>query len=254
MNKYYLYSFNQFYNHDKICITYTSNKLNKWDLIMSKNEYLLVLWTEISFQENYNYEISLWEINLLEKKLLDSNSLQMINHIVYHYYTTYKNVVPLYLWNEIETLINKKTTKNNNNNEYCLKYLWKYCFDIDYQTKWTTIVLLPDLWTIKNCIIKNKDKITIKELISSSTINQKINNFWLIKNWYYKNVFISPAWLFYPRKKIEQIIIIDSHKWYYKNQQDPRYNSVNLCKYLGNIHNIKVNEYWLSLVTDQFKD
>ncbi|MDR0651047.1 MAG: hypothetical protein LBG59_06750 [Candidatus Peribacteria bacterium] len=48
--------------------------------------------------------------------------------------------------------------------------------------------------------------------------------------------------VFQPYKHLKKIFLIDPHKWYYHNQQDPRYSLVSVVQRMGEEYGAEVKK------------
>lgn len=247
-NKIYLYCFDQYFWFDRICYFETDQKLTLGTLIKNNNYHYLILWKHISFQENYTQQIKLDWFEIIENSLLSKNVINLINYITYTYYTTYKNTIPLFLWNDINYLLKKQSIKLKSiKDNYKIIHKWFYWFELWEKSNWQTLIITPDIRTMRNLLLPNISQESTIFLHWQTSINQKSIAFWWIKKWIYKNIICTHSQIFFDRKKLDQIIIIDSHKWYYKNQQDPRYNTVQIIKKFQEIYKCDFVNKWYEL-------
>ena len=93
------------------------------------------------------------------------------------------------------------------------------------------LIVVPDLWAMENILTpKNVEKVypmsTYKQFF---VFQQKIKfetKTYMMTHW---NVFAD--W-----ENLWHIIMVDPHKWYYKNQQDPRYQTTSVLKKMADIY------------------
>lgn len=224
----YLYAFTLYAGQDRV-FQYQGleKKLNfsEGDLIQIQEQYFLVLWNQISFQEQYsNIPTMSGVVQIIQKRLLTEKTIQLMHRMVYQRYTTYKSVMKYFLSKDIPSLL-KKATKSwkRKYKKYFLQMQWKsYEISPDGQT----LIIFPDLWTLYNTlpesILAEKN---LAVLHSSSTQNQKDKAWRWIKQWQIQILATTYAQIFQDFSKLQNIIQIDPHKWYYANQQDPRYKT-----------------------------
>ncbi len=139
--------------------------------------------------------------------------------MVKQYFTTYKNVIKLFLPElNIEKLLKYKITKSEKSSQ--------------------SLIIFPDLRTAYNNIDNN-----IKNNIfySWKTTISKLKLFWWIKKWKIKELYCTHSQIFQDRNNLKNITIYYPHRWYYKNQKDPRYNTKEIVKKLAEIHWAKLN-------------
>ncbi len=102
----YYFHFTHFAGHDRV---FSSDHRfgEPGDLLRVGVEYMLVLGEEIAWKEQHT---KVWKSNLQPEVilpgLLSENSLTMVHRMVEHRFTTYKNVVPLWVGDVDELLKN----------------------------------------------------------------------------------------------------------------------------------------------------
>ena len=245
----YLYGFTKYAWSDKIWkIPW---KLKAWDLFLLWEDYYLSLGDEISFFEQYVYEIREPEskFQLIEKNLISKDTIQFINYMVYEWYCPYYNIMKYFLPQEIDKLIERKLAKK----KVCAP-LWKGLPDesgwgfLQSWVKisnegglwldWQTLIVFPDLWTLINMTddeFRKKDR--VDTLLSTNTQNQKDKSRRNIKLWNIKVIFATHSEIFQNYKDLKKIIIFYPHKRYYSNQQDPRYKTLAVVQKMKEIYN-----------------
>jgi primosomal protein N' len=102
-------------------------------------------------------------------------------------------------------------------------------------------MVFPDLRTIYNMMDdKNFEKPWTSFLHAKQTQNQKDKERWAIKNGQSERIIASPSEIFQDFKNLEKIIFIDPHKWYYANQQDPRYKVAAVLERMKKIYDVEI--------------
>jgi primosomal protein N' len=234
--KNYLYWFNQYAWYDKIFI-YDKDDFNydEWDIIKDWENLFLVLWKEISFSENYNTIYNkTTDFSIIEEWLLKKETINIINRMVYEWYTSYKNVIKLFCNPEIEKLLIKKPQKISKKIWEC--HLWKHC--IESKKGEQILIIVPDIRSYNNIIEQSKFKWIF--LYSLDTQNKKDSNRWKIKTWEESLIVSTSSEIFQDYNNLKEIIFIEPQKWYYESQQDPRYKIETVIKKLWEEYNTKI--------------
>lgn len=254
----YLYGFNKYAWVDKVWKTDWDFK--SWDLLKVWEDFYLSLSSEVSFSEQYVYSLKsdISKTQIIEKKLLNKQTLKLLHRMVYQRYSTYKNVIKLFLPQEIEKLIDKKITKrnkkNNNTSQNVLPQTpskgtasnYKYSFPLEGMLlaelggvkteNWQTLIVFPDLRTLINLTTSDfREQSWVDTLLSTNTQNQKDKSRRNIKNGNTQVILATHSEIFQNYKDLQKIIIIRPHKRYYSNQQDPRYKTLQVVKKLSEI-------------------
>lgn len=216
----YLYWFTKYAWSDKIWKV--PWKLRAWDLFLFWDEYYLSLWDEISFFEQYVYEIREPEekFKLIEKNLISKETIRFINYMVYERYCPYYNVMKYFLPQEIDKLVERKVAKKKDNT-----------------SQWQTLIIFPDLWTLINLTDDEfRKKPWVDTLLSTNTQNQKDKSRWNIKMWNTKIIYATHSEIFQNYNDLKKITIYYPHKRYYANQQDPRYKTLSVVQKMSEIY------------------
>ncbi len=245
----YLYWFTKYAGSDKI--RKTDHKFKSGDLLKLWQEYFLVLWPEVSFAEQYVYQLKEDEskYEIIEKKFLNKQTIELIHRMVYRRYAPYYNVVPkLFLPTEVEKLVDRKVSKKSKTTMSSSSEAKDILFFLNLDSKkisfpqdWQTLVVFPDLRTLINL---TDEKFTSQQwvdvLLSSNTQNQKDKSRRNIKNGNTNIILATHSEIFQNYKDLQKIIIIRPHKRYYANQQDPRYKTLDVVKKLSEIRNCEL--------------
>lgn len=76
----------------------------------------------------------------------------------------------------------------------------------------------------------------IDVLLSTNTQNQKDKSRWNIKQWNTNIIIATHSEIFQDYKNLKKIVIFYPHKWYYSNQQDPRYKTLAVVQKMSEIY------------------
>ncbi len=258
----YLYWFTKYAWSDKI--RKISWKMKAWNLFLFWEDYYLSLGDEVSFFEQYVYEIREPEekFKLIEKNLISKETIQFINYMVYERYCPYYNVMKYFLPQEIDKLVERKIWKKKS----CAP-LWNglpegvEIFTPIYPKNpsspdesgstsflkggqnfdWQTLIVFPDLRTLMNMTNDEfRKQPWVDTLLSTNTQNQKDKSRWNIKMWNTKVIFATHSEIFQNYNDLKKIIIFYPHKRYYANQQDPRYKTLAVVQEMSEIYGCKL--------------
>jgi len=260
----YLYWFTNYAWSDKIWKI--SWKLKAWDLFQFGEDYYLSLGDEISFFEQYVYEIREIEdkFKLIEKNLISKETIQFINYMVYERYCPYYNVMKYFLPQEIDKLVERKIWKKKSAslikggpalagegfnflvNKIPPTPLIKGgdlkdggipLTEGGQSIDWQTLIVFPDLRTLINMTDDEfRKQPWVDTLLSTNTQNQKDKSRWNIKLGNTKFIFATHSEIFQNYNNLKKIIIFYPHKRYYANQQDPRYKTLAVVQKMSEIY------------------
>jgi len=213
----------------------------------SKDNYYLVLWQTIHRDHLYKIGQAPAQLTSLlvkgggrrpEDLLLSSPTIQLIHHLTHEYYTTYVNIIKLFLPSDIEKLIKKSLpasslTKGERPEGSTLGV------DPKGGGFKQNLIIMPDRRTIINK--QSEYNYTIDQAFGSQhTSLQDIKLFWNIKAWLTSQLVCTPGECFRDYRDLAQITLIDPHKRYYKSQQEPRYDIMRVCELMAHY-------YWATL-------
>ncbi|HRX64296.1 MAG TPA: hypothetical protein P5060_04300 [Candidatus Absconditabacterales bacterium] len=230
----YLYGFKKYAGIDKIWKSEFKSK--DGDLIQFGDDFYLVLGKEVSFFEQYPYgvQIDTEKVKIIHKKLLNKQTLSLLHRMVYQRYSTYKNVVKLFLPEEVEKLIDKKIPKKLKNTTTLNFSL--FTFNGILSSGGQNLIVFPDLRTLMNLTTEEfRNQKGVDTLLSTNTQSQKDKSWRNIKNGNTSIILATHSEIFQNYKDLQKIIIIRPHKRYYSNQKDPRYKTLDVVKKLSEI-------------------
>lgn len=248
----YIYAQNSFIGQDKVVkITTDFEGIKPWMMLRTEKDYLLALGDSLSFPSLYDQEEQLSAKEILETTpLLSNKCIEIIHYLVYRNYTVYRNIVPFFVGNDMEILMKKKSSSKKKPEFFQLMLWWhKYSFD-NKLSSWQQLLVFPDLWTIQNFYQIHQDSLdkdTVLILSWASTSIAVAKAFRAIKNWQISTVLTTHSQLFFDRCDLKSITIFDSHKWYYKSQQDPRYRTPDVLQKMSELYWAKFEEIGLKL-------
>ena len=208
-------------------------KVKAGDLLVFGNQYFLALGETLSFSEHYNH-LTTTQAELVYKEFLSAPALQLFHWMVETYYTTYKSVVRLFFAHDIEKLLEREgKLKAQSLKPIARLDTWKFHCSLD----WQTLIVFPDLWTMFNATDAwFREDIAVAFLSSTQTEKQKSVHRWEIKKWVKSVIVCTYAEIFQDFHNLKKIIFVDPHKWYYANQQDPRYKVGDVLEEMKNLY------------------
>lgn len=247
---------------NKFDITYTIKtdlKFLIWDLIKINNDFFLIKDTKAKWN-NIEGKISyIWN-------LFQPRTIYFQEFFSKYWYSYFFKIFNLFIQEEIyierfKLPKIKKAKKFNIDTTYISEYsnienYWKYLkmwddsieivnYDFFKNFKplnWQNLFVFPDLWSI-SCFVENI-KFEYNLLDVSWTNLSRIKHFFQIKFWKEKNIITTSAWIFQDWYDLKSIFVFDPYKWYYKNQQNPRYYIPDVAKQIKFFYWVK-NLYYV---------
>ena len=214
-------------------------KVKAGDLLVFGNQYFLALGETLSFSEQYQHLATI-QAELVYKEFLSPSALNLFHWMVETYYTTYKSVVRLFFANDIQRLLEReaklnKITKNWPKLASLPIKIEQNKFSLSLERQ--TLIVFPDLWTMYNMSNEAfREHPAVACLSSTQSQNQKDVHRWEIKKWLKSVIICTYAEIFQDFQDLKKIIFVDPHKWYYANQQDPRYKVGDVIEEMKNLY------------------
>lgn len=228
-------------------------KFLKWDLIQLEQELFLVK------DNKQNWKTIKWNVVYLWN-LFEPRTIEFQEFFQKYRFCWYFKVFGLYIkdyWKICKLKLPqiKRAQKNDRNWSYVSEYknyenfqdyikMWdqniktiNYWFFENFKAwEWQNLFIFPDIWSINSFVQTIDFDYTI--LNSSSTSLSKMRTFLEIKKWKEKNIITTSSGVFQDRKNLQSIFLFDPYKWYYKNQQNPRYYVPDLVKQIAFFYNV----------------
>ena len=227
----YCYSFKKFAGHDRVFkAPFSVGKAG--DLLATEGDFLLNLGEGISFPELIHHQYPPTSASVIYPAFFDQHFLSFLHRMVYERYTSYKSVIKYFVSSEIpEMLAREQRAKPPKKIQ--ISSLGEYRFETTGQY----LLIFPDNRTRYNLLSPEllEDKSVIN-LVSSDTQNRKNIHRREAKQGKSGIVVATHSEVFQPFSNLKKILIFDPHKWYYNNQQDPRYHLPTVAKKMGEIY------------------
>jgi len=98
------------------------------------------------------------------------------------------------------------------------------------------LLVFPDDWSLFNFYQQHK----IGEILDvNSTALTRYKKFLQVKTWKIKTLLTTHWWVFQDWKALNKIFVFFPYKWYYKNQQNPRYYLPEVVKQMKFFYNVE---------------
>lgn len=226
-----LFAFQSRYGHDKTCRT-EQKGLKEGDLLVGKNDMFLVLGETLKRGNDEKKNMITEELEVHHKKFLSGQTISLIHRMVHQYYTSYKNVVKLFVTGELSDLFTREISVKKKAEQ--------------------SLYVYPDARTMENLPKPaGLDPKTTAVLTGTSTQVQQDKIRRGIKMGHIHTLLCTYSQIFQDRKDLKRITIYDSHQRYYKNQQDPRYDTREVLRQLAKIHNVELRDEGVHIFTGQ---
>ena len=231
----YLFSFKQFAWHDRVFQSHLSI-WKPWDLIQCWGDFLLNLWDEISFPELIKTQFMPKDkCEVIYQWFFDKKFLTLLHRMVYWRYSTYNNVLKLFVSFEIPQLLVRESKIKGSNKKLDISKV-----SVPLKEDKQNLIIIPDNRSRRNQLSDYFKQDFILNLYSTDTQNNKDKNRWNIKKSKTWIIVATQSEIFQPFNNLWTIVFVDWFKWYYHNQQDPRYDVAEVVKKLKEIWDCEV--------------
>lgn len=238
----FLYHFDSSYPSQSI-VSHYDDTMQVWAWMRDEQDhYYIVLGTTIYRPHLYKITQAPAQLSLCQtlthnqSMQVSDHTLSLIHQLVYEYYTTYTNIIKLFIPSDISKLLAKsaKATKSKPQYHPIIKSDNTLAISDQLQSGQQCIIM-PDRWTIIN--YRDEWSYDLKECIGSQhTSLQDIKWYWNLKCWLTSRIIATPAQCFWEFDQLTQIVVIDPHKRYYKSQQDPRYDIMRVAELMAHTY------------------
>ncbi len=224
----YLFHFGNYYGNDRVVLYPQKINAKPWDCILLQGQYFLVLWKTVAWWCEYKLEWTV-DYHLAEKQLISQAAMKMVHLLVKEYFSSYKNIIPLWLGSDIDQLLKRKNVLKKKNKKSSTTLLtWdteNNCLIEKNSTTWEqSIIVFPNLWALyfygRKWIGKNRVWLDSWK----RTEKQRSSCYWKIKSWEATTLLCTSSGIFKDWKKLSHMHVHQPHQWRYKNRQDPRYD------------------------------
>ncbi len=238
----YYFCFDRFVGWDMVIYS-TLGSSKAGELWRNGENFFLCLWDFIAFPELYLHKepLVLWE--LVEKSFLAAKSIDLIHWMVYEWYSSYKSVIPLFLGNDLLSLLKykKKWLENQTPPLSYEKAELRIRESKENLGQAQQLFVFPDLWTMVQILEKSWfDEKNYCVLHSATSYAYKQKTFWWIKSGKVSTLFSTHSQIFQDWKNLKRIEMIDPAKRYYKSQQDPRYSTADVVTKMADLYGVKL--------------
>lgn len=222
-----LYSFQGRYGNDKICRT-EQKDLKVGDLLVGKNDMFLALGDEVvRNSDKTKYRIA-EKLSVHHKDFLGKEAVEMIHRMTHEYYTSYKNVVKLFVTGELADLFKKEIATKKKVEQ--------------------TLIVYPDVRTMENTMGATDPSDKGVVILNGTSTQVQQDKAWRgIKTGHIHTLHCTYSQIFQDRKNLQNITLIDSHQRYYKNQQDPRYDTREVLDKMAALYEAKIDKKGLKI-------
>lgn len=228
----YLYHFGSYFWSDRV--SYTQQDVGSaGDVFYYRSEYILILGEDIAWKEQYTKQVqkpfvcTMKDIHEQYPRFISFKTLACIHWFVEHWYTSYKQSIGLWI-HDIEDLVKRRLSVKK-------KKQWKQ-----------HLLVFPDIWTLYNT--KGIwDKKNVSYLHARSTKKQTSDIFRKIHNGVSITLCCTFAQIFQDWQWLSHVFLIDTHRWWYKSQRDPRYNVASVVQYMCETYGAIYSPTWYKL-------
>ena len=196
-----------------------------WDLLYW--DFFVLIISEKNVENDFNGAVQLKIKNFLSQKTCD-----FIEWMSSYWFTSLEKIINLYWHEKMLKYIDAREKKPTKKTQKKLFYDNQKLIETDEKFSKNQLIVVPDLWAMENIKMPK----TVEKIYPMSTYKQ----FFLFqqKIKFETKTYMMTHWnIFADWENLGHIIMVDPHKWYYKNQQDPRYQTTSVLKKMAQIYN-----------------
>lgn len=222
----------------------TVGKFRAWSIYLTKDgREFLAVWKKIEFQENAVFEKKeQGDLQEIKEFALSSTQIKIIHRMVANYYTSYTNVVSLFL-SPLQKISEFKPWKIPAKESGGVKLEnGKLIFDWSIKSEGIQLCIFPDIRSISAWFGKSLPWSLL--LHSQMTKKQRSTARQQIAQNKVSLIFATWSQIFFPRKYLKECFVFQPHKRYYKHQQDPRYETVDVLQKSAELYKFELTTRW----------
>ena len=220
------------------------------------DDLVLHLGEEVAFPEMYVQSYPGGVMKVVYPEFFDQRFLSFLHWMVYEWYSTYKSVMRYFVSMEVEELLMREGKGGRGKRKEERGKVGEQGVATPCPMEvlgGQTLVIFPDNWTRVNMMTLEPpvptavvddplQKGVCLQLFSTDTQNRKDINWWTIKKGGACVITATQSEVFQPFSALKKIIFVDPQKWYYHNQQDPRYSLPVVVQKMAEIYGAEVVE------------
>lgn len=202
----YFYRFNQIREDQAVVSCDTiHNIFTPGVLLQEWRDFLLCLGEEVSRPELVSARYSFVDPKVIVQ-LCQDTTIDMIHQMVYEWFSSYKDVTPLFFWSDIELLLKHKPIEQKKNT-----------------TSWQILHIFPSLFALTQFVgfSEPKDKALI--LSWQTTPVQRAKHYRAIQSGQIQHIFATHSQIFWDWYNLQEINFHDEYSPFYAVHAEPRY-------------------------------
>jgi hypothetical protein len=212
----YFYRFNQIREDQAIVSCDTNNNLfTAGALIQEWRDFLLCLGNDISRPELISARYSFVDPKIIVQ-LCQSSTIDMIHWMVYERFSSYKDVIPLFFWSDIELLLKHKPTNNKSGAK-----------------SWQILHIFPSLFALTQFTHSQAHQPTNSLMLSwQTTVVQRAKHYRAIQSGQVQYIFATHSQIFRDWNNLQEVILHDEYSPFYFVHAEPRYSVPRVVQYM----------------------
>jgi hypothetical protein len=231
----YVFSWNRFHGGDTVWWLNDALGYKAWDLLHYEGDTLICLWTECTVWIEGSvaeYPLNPNELEVIQAWFVSERVLQTMHWFVKQWYTTYHHTVPLWLgWSDDrrwEFRVPKKRRQQG---------LTQY------------LTIFPDLWSLWALTTPEQRNASWHRVVHSRmSILQKKKLYRDVSCGKVTHLYATPSQIFFDWMALTGVIVHRQHQWWYKHQQEPRYDAVVVAEHVARSYSASYHSPWLTVV------
>ncbi len=228
------YFFDRYFGHDRVAQAEPLAKVKPGDFFEARGiGYAVCLGESVTWMEQYEKfrEPQLWSVELIHYgQLFSEQTLELLHWFTQHRFCWYKKAIPLWVGN-VEELAKRQTRTSKKKTN----------------TGQQQLLIYPHVWALVNDPGLDGEDPTRKVLTSQTTKKQKAESYRAVQAWTIQTIACTYSQMFLDRKTLTKITVYHQHYGRYKNQQDPRYQAVQVVKKMAEVYGAELDVQGIAL-------
>ena len=164
----------------------------------------------------------------------------MIHWMVYERFSSYKDVIPLFFWSDIQLLLKHRLSKNQGNSKWSV-IVRNEAIHTKKQNLWQILHIFPSLFALTQFAYSQSLQPTNSLMLSwQTTVVQRAKHYRAIQSGQVQHIFATHSQIFRDWNNLQDIVLHDEYSPFYAVHAEPRYSVPKVVQYMKNINHYKL--------------
>lgn len=249
----YFYRFNQIREDQAIVSCDSTNTIFTPGILLQEwRDFLLCLGEEVSRPELISARYSFVDPKVIVQ-LCQDTTIDMIHWMVYERFSSYKDIIPLFFWSDIQLLLKHKLAKqwvskvvnqwvsewvDSKNNKSKLNIP---AHQLTSSPTYQTLHIFPSLFALTQFTHSLVHQLTNSLMLSwQTTVVQRAKYYRAIQSGQAQHIFATHSQIFRDWNNLQDIVLHDEYSSFYAVHAEPRYSVPKVVQYMKNISHYKL--------------